>query len=101
MARQLTKEQRRQLESNPVMIATMRRVIEEQHNDLANLVTRSVADTVKPLIINTICKVVNRQAILTGSTQIQIDPVRPAIIPEYVSQPNNTPLNFGIVGQSI
>lgn len=71
----LTEDQRRQLEANPVTLATMRIIMEEQHSNLANLVTRCVANTIRPLIINTVQEITGKQSPLMSFTQPQTAPV--------------------------
>lgn len=67
--RQLIEEQRIQMEPYLATIATMRRIIEEQHNNLANLVTKCMADMVTPLMVNTIHDIANKQGASSSSTQ--------------------------------
>lgn len=97
--KQLTEEQRRQLKANPVTIATMRRIIEEQHNDLTNLVSMCVTDTARPLIITDVHEIANKQGASTNSTQIQPNPVFPPPSFGYAPQSSNLTPNFSTIGQ--
>lgn len=77
--RHLGDKQRRQLEPSPIMMAIMRRLLEEHHNELTNNVTKHLADVIKPSFVNTLHEFASEQGTSNNSVQMETNHPNPTV----------------------
>ena len=56
---QLTDDQARALAPDATLVATMKRMFEEQQNELTNHIIRHVTNVIKPMVVNAINEVIS------------------------------------------
>lgn len=80
IVRQLTDEQRRQLEPNFAMMATLRRIFYEHGNETTYLLMKYLVDVVAPMIVNTFHEVIHRPGASSHSIQTQANPTNQCLL---------------------